>query len=93
MTVYAWLWACIRGLLLDCCKLGIIGEMGMLMGAQIRGRKRLLLWPPSALHQLQPYPSWHILRRRCRFDPAKPDLKRFPNFDQVCLATTTKALP
>ncbi len=51
---------------------------------QIRGRKRLLLYPPSALSKLQPYPSWHILRRRCRLDPAKPDLERFPDFHQVC---------
>ncbi|EIE24680.1 Clavaminate synthase-like protein [Coccomyxa subellipsoidea C-169] len=50
---------------------------------QIRGRKRLLLYPPSALSKLQPYPSWHILRRRCRLDPAKPDLKRFPDFHQI----------
>lgn len=50
---------------------------------QIRGRKRLLLYPPDALDKLQPYPSWHILRRRCRLDPANPDLKRFPHFHKV----------
>ncbi|BDA42635.1 probable bifunctional peptidase and arginyl-hydroxylase JMJD5 [Coccomyxa sp. Obi] len=53
---------------------------------QIRGRKRLLLFPPSDLDRLQPYPSWHILRRRCRLDPAKPDLKRFPYFHQQLTA-------
>lgn len=45
---------------------------------QVRGRKRLLFFAPEHLRTLGPYPSWHILRRRLRFDPAAPDYKRFP---------------
>ncbi|CAL5219804.1 g1711 [Coccomyxa viridis] len=50
---------------------------------QVKGRKRLLLYRPQALKALQPYPNWHILRRRCRVDPAHPDYKRFPAFERV----------
>lgn len=52
---------------------------------QVRGRKRLLLYRPQALKALQPYPSWHILRRRCRVDPSNPDYRRFPAFQKVSL--------
>ncbi|KAK9802696.1 hypothetical protein WJX73_007729 [Symbiochloris irregularis] len=46
---------------------------------QISGRKRLLFFPPGDLPALKPYPNWHILRRRLRFDPAQPpDRHRFP---------------
>lgn len=52
---------------------------------QVKGRKRLLLYRPQDLRVLQPYPAWHILRRRCRVDPANPDYKRFPAFQKVLL--------
>ena len=52
---------------------------------QVRGRKRLLLYRPQALKALQPYPAWHILRRRCKVDPANPDYRRFPAFQKVLL--------
>ena len=54
-----------------------------LITMQVKGRKRLLLYRPQALKALQPYPNWHILRRRCRVDPAHPDYKRFPAFERV----------
>ena len=55
------------------------------MAMQVRGRKRLLLYRPQALKALQPYPTWHILRRRCRVNPENPDYKRFPAFQKVWL--------
>ena len=42
------------------------------------GRKRLLFFPPQDLGSLYPYPHWHILRRRLRFDPAAPCYKHYP---------------
>lgn len=47
---------------------------------QLRGTKRMLLWSPDQLHRVYPYRNWHILRRRGRVDPAKPNLKKFPKF-------------
>ena len=38
---------------------------------QVRGHKRLLLWPESALHALQPYPEDHHLARRLQVDPRR----------------------
>ena len=55
------------------------------LAMQVRGRKRLLLYRPQALKALQPYPTWHILRRRCKVDPENPDYKRFPAFQKVLL--------
>jgi len=49
--------------------------------AQVRGRKRLLLWEPDALGDLQLYPAWHMLRRRARVCPARgADLAANPRF-------------
>ena len=47
---------------------------------QLRGTKRMLLWPAEQLPQMYPYRNWHILRRRGKVDPVKPNLKRYPNF-------------
>lgn len=57
--------------------------MPIVLCAQVRGRKRLLLYKPEDLKRLSPYPSWHILRRRCRVDPIAPDHIHFPKFQQV----------
>ena len=47
----------------------------------MRGCKRLLLWEPSALEALQPYPAWHMLRRRARLCPTRAaDLAAHPRF-------------
>jgi len=35
---------------------------------QVRGRKRMLLWPAALLDQLRPYPPEHVLARRLQFD-------------------------
>jgi ribosomal protein L16 Arg81 hydroxylase len=35
---------------------------------QVRGVKRLLLWPAPSLRHLQPYPPDHALARRLRVD-------------------------
>jgi len=49
--------------------------------AQVRGRKRVLLWEPDALGDLRLYPSWHMLRRRARVCPARgADLAANPRF-------------
>ena len=45
---------------------------------QVVGRKRLLFYRPEELDALYPYPNWHVLRRRMRFNPAAPNYKRFP---------------
>lgn len=45
---------------------------------QIKGRKRMLFYPPSELRSLKCYPNWHLLRRRARFNPADPQPPRFP---------------
>ena len=37
----------------------------------MRGHKRLLLWPESALDALQPYPEDHHLARRLQVDPRR----------------------
>ena len=50
---------------------------------QILGRKRLLFFQPGELKALRPYPSWHILRRRLRFDPAAPDYGICPSPRQL----------
>lgn len=43
--------------------------------------KRLLLWEPSALEALKPYPAWHMLRRRARLCPTRgADLAAHPRF-------------
>ncbi len=42
--------------------------------AQVRGRKRVLLWEPDALGDLRLYPSWHMLR------PRGADLAANPRF-------------
>ena len=36
--------------------------------AQVRGQKRMLLYPPSALRRARLYPDWHPLRRRSRIN-------------------------
>jgi len=38
---------------------------------QVRGHKRLLLWPETALDALQPYPEDHPLARRLQVDPRR----------------------
>lgn len=38
---------------------------------QVRGHKRLLLWPETALDALQPYPEDHHLARRLQVDPRR----------------------
>lgn len=47
---------------------------------QMRGTKRMLLWSPDQLHRIYPYRNWHILRRRGKVDPVKPDFKKYPKF-------------
>ena len=47
---------------------------------QLRGTKRMLLWPAEQLQRIYPYRNWHILRRRGRVDPANPNLRKFPKF-------------
>ena len=50
---------------------------------QVVGRKRMVFWPPDALDSLSLYPNWHLLRRRSRCDPAHPNFRRFPKFQQL----------
>ena len=39
-----------------------------LLGAamQVRGEKRMLFWPPEQLPLMRPFPSSHLMRRRCQ---------------------------
>lgn len=47
---------------------------------QLRGTKRMLLWPAAQLKSIYPYRNWHILRRRGKVDPVKPNVKKYPKF-------------
>ena len=48
---------------------------------QVLGRKRIILFPPSELSHLAPYPCDHFMARRClvNFENSHPEL--FPEFD------------
>lgn len=50
---------------------------------QVRGTKRMLLWSPDQLHRIYPYRNWHILRRRGKVDPVKPNFKKYPKFAEA----------
>ena len=46
--------------------------------AQIGGRKRVVLYPPSESFRVYPYPVGHIRDNFAMADPASPDVSRFP---------------
>jgi ribosomal protein L16 Arg81 hydroxylase len=48
--------------------------------AQITGRKRVVLFPPSELYRLYPFPAYTSGAAFAQVDVDKPDLKRFPRF-------------
>lgn len=51
---------------------------------QILGRKRFLLFSPDQVFNLYPYPAWHTLDSYSMVDFERPDLERFPAFQQAC---------
>ena len=60
-----------------CTPLHVDGGSGVL--AQIRGRKRVLLFLPSESANLYPYPCGHDKDTYSQIDVEQPDLKRLPN--------------
>ena len=51
--------------------------------AQIKGRKRLIFYPPEDLPSLYMHSRWSILRRRSKVDPANPNLAKYPKFKKL----------
>jgi hypothetical protein len=60
---------------------------------QVRGTKRLWLWPPDALAALEPYPADHALARRLRVDVTgespPPSLLSDEETDACCVVRET----
>jgi len=51
--------------------------------AQIRGRKRFVLFAPDQFPNLYPYPVPHPHDRQSQVDIEHPDLQRFPKYAEV----------
>lgn len=52
--------------------------------AQVRGRKRILLFAPGEHGNLYPFPPWHSLPSHLsRVDADRPDLGRYPRFTRA----------
>ncbi len=51
--------------------------------AQVKGKKRVLLFPPSELSRLQPFPFFRPTTLTSRVNIAKPDVNRFPRFQEA----------
>ncbi|ELU06865.1 hypothetical protein CAPTEDRAFT_183371 [Capitella teleta] len=51
--------------------------------AQVRGYKRVILFPPEQFSCLYPYPVHHPHDRQCQVDFENPDYERFPLFKDV----------
>jgi hypothetical protein len=50
---------------------------------QVRGTKRLRLFPPDQSRFLYPHPPWSSLPQFSRVDLARPDLRRFPRLSRA----------
>ncbi|BES87743.1 Hypoxia-inducible factor 1 alpha [Nesidiocoris tenuis] len=48
--------------------------------AQVKGYKRILLFPPEQFECLYPHPVWHPHDRQSQVDFDDPDLTKFPKF-------------
>jgi hypothetical protein len=59
-----------------CTPLHFDGASGLL--GQVRGRKRVLLFMPSASYSLYPHPAWSDRDCYSPLDVEQPDLRRFP---------------
>ena len=51
--------------------------------AQVKGRKRLIFYPPEDLPSLYMHTRWSILRRRSKVDPADPNYAKYPRFKKL----------
>lgn len=51
--------------------------------AQVKGRKRLIFYPPEDLPSLYMHSRWSILRRRAKVDPADPNYAKYPRFKKL----------
>ena len=55
----------------------------------MKGRKRVLLFPPSESFNVYAYPTDHIMDNFAMVDVERPDLKRFPAFRRAKPLETT----
>uniref|UniRef100_A0A0A9WJF7 Hypoxia-inducible factor 1-alpha inhibitor n=1 Tax=Lygus hesperus TaxID=30085 RepID=A0A0A9WJF7_LYGHE len=51
--------------------------------AQVRGYKRILLFPPEQFGCLYPHPAWHPHDRQSQVDFDDPDLEKYPKFSEA----------
>uniref|UniRef100_T1JJC4 JmjC domain-containing protein n=1 Tax=Strigamia maritima TaxID=126957 RepID=T1JJC4_STRMM len=51
--------------------------------AQVRGSKRVFLFPPEQFECLYPYPVYHPHDRQSQVDFDNPDYERFPKFREI----------
>ncbi|KAF6208048.1 hypothetical protein GE061_016498 [Apolygus lucorum] len=51
--------------------------------AQVRGYKRILLFPPEQFGCLYPHPAWHPHDRQSQVDFDDPDLAKYPKFAEA----------